>query len=190
VNVDGGIYRQILLGFVAVHAGTPVPLIVVMLVTNGAPGQSASAATTRSSSSTYRRGSPTAPTPCPRPCSSWRPAPGIAVTALLVLRAIALAEHTLGDPSVGYRWAPRGMSASYSWRCRRDEVGHHPIDRCGERGKRPDLFPLVDPPGRQRVASSSLSRPGPGGAVVVVRGRKSRPHGEGRQRVRNDGTGR
>ncbi|HEX2418922.1 MAG TPA: hypothetical protein VHJ83_12510, partial [Micromonosporaceae bacterium] len=32
-------------------------------------------------------------------------------------------------------------------------------------------------------------RPGRGGAAVVVRGRESRPHGEGRQRVRSAGTG-
>jgi hypothetical protein len=34
-----------------------------------------------------------------------------------------------------------------------------------------------------------LSAPGRGGGSVVVRGRESRPHGEGTQRVRNNSTG-
>jgi hypothetical protein len=71
------------------------------------------------------------------------------------------------------------------WRGCRGRAGHpsrRPVD--GERGNRrraPSLRPARPPAGRP----PSLSGSGRGGALVVVRGRESRPHGEGGQRVRS-----
>ena len=44
-------------------------------------------------------------------------------------------------------------------------------------------------PGRSGKARRRLMARGWGGVLVVVRGRESRPHGEGGQRVRSRGTG-
>ena len=64
------------------------------------------------------------------------------------------------------------------------ELGTSPVDRISsERGNRPVL---PSPPCSQhagRAGSSSADGTGRGGAPVVVRGRESRPHGEGGQQV-------
>jgi RNA-directed DNA polymerase len=79
---------------------------------------------------------------------------------------------------------PRGRAAAYSWRGCRGIAGRLPRPTVtGERGKRPRS---PAPCGQARRLLMALGR---GGASVVVRGRESRPHGEGRQRAGRRGTG-
>jgi hypothetical protein len=79
---------------------------------------------------------------------------------------------------------PRGRAAAYSWRGCRGIAGRLPRPAVtGERGKRPRL------PASCGQARRLLVAVGRGGAFVVVRGRESRPHGEGRQRAGRRGTG-
>ena len=91
-----------------------------------------------------------------------------------------------GDGRHEPSWRPRGRSAAYSWRCRRGIVGLL-LRRANhsEHGNRPGSCPLR----RVRRCWWGWARrpsigPGRGGAAVVLRGRESRPHGEGRQRIR------
>ena len=70
------------------------------------------------------------------------------------------------------------------------ELGTHPVDRYMVNvGTVPESpFPTgCLPVGGQ--AHRRLMVPGRGGGSVVVRGRESRPHGEGTQRVRNRSAG-
>jgi hypothetical protein len=79
---------------------------------------------------------------------------------------------------------PRGRAAAYSWRGCRGIAGRLPRPAVtGERGKRPRS------PAHCGQARRRLMVVGRGGAFVVVRGRESRPHGEGRQRAARRGTG-
>jgi hypothetical protein len=79
---------------------------------------------------------------------------------------------------------PRGRAAAYSWRGCRGIAGRLPRPAVtGERGKRPRLPAACGQARRLLVAA------GRGGAFVVVRGRESRPHGEGRQRAGRRGKG-
>ena len=79
---------------------------------------------------------------------------------------------------------PRGRAAAYSWRGCRGIAGRLPRSAVsGERGKRPRS---PAPCGQARRLLMAVGR---GGAFVVVRGRESRPHGEGRQRAGRCGTG-
>ena len=79
---------------------------------------------------------------------------------------------------------PRGRAAAYSWRGCRGIAGRLPRPAVtGERGKRP-RSPAPCGQARRRLMAR-----GRGGAFVVVRGRESRPHGEGRQRAGRRGTG-
>lgn len=70
------------------------------------------------------------------------------------------------------------------------ELGAHPIDRhMVNVGTVPES---PSPPPRQGgdgQARRQLMAPGRGGGSVVVRGRESRPHGEGTQQVSKAGTG-
>ncbi len=87
-----------------------------------------------------------------------------------------------------YRWAGQEATrkaAAYSWRGCRGIAGRLPRRSVtGERGKRPRS------PAPCGQACRLLVVVGRGGAFVVVRGRESRPHGEGRQRAGRGGTGR
>jgi hypothetical protein len=68
----------------------------------------------------------------------------------------------------------------------------HPSRRtvCGERGNRSWIaFPLASQAGGGKARRQLMIR-GWGGGSVVVRGRESRLHGEGTQRVRDVGAGR
>jgi hypothetical protein len=71
-----------------------------------------------------------------------------------------------------------------------EELGTAPVDRCMV-----NMGTIPRPPSssrRMREEGKARRRPmaaGWGGAPVVVRGRESRPHGEGGQRVRSDGAG-
>jgi len=80
----------------------------------------------------------------------------------------------------------RGRPAAYSQRCRRGIVGLL-LRRANhsEHGNRPGLRPVRRILRRWRgwVRRPPIG-PGRGGAAVVLRGRESRPHGEGRQRLR------
>jgi hypothetical protein len=60
---------------------------------------------------------------------------------------------------------------------------------CGERGNRLRVASLPASQVRSGKARRLLMTRGRGGGSVVVRGRESRPHGEGTQRVRNAGNG-
>jgi len=99
------------------------------------------------------------------------------------------------------RWParrPRGRSAAYPWRGCRGIAGHRPrrpVDVNVGTVLGPPSPPAVQAGGGQ--ARRRLLVAGRDGAVVVVRGRESRPHapavaghGEGRQRVRSRGAGR
>src|SRR5579884_3410264 len=60
---------------------------------------------------------------------------------------------------------------------------------CGERGNRPRVaYPPASQAGGGKARRLLLTR-GRDGGSVVVRVRESRPHGEGTQRVRKEGTG-
>jgi hypothetical protein len=89
------------------------------------------------------------------------------------------------------RWLPRagrppGRPAAYRWRGRWDTAGLL-LRRAGngEHGNRPVMVP-----GRRAsgvlagIGAPTAERAGRGGAAVVLRGRESRSHGEGRQRFR------
>ena len=79
---------------------------------------------------------------------------------------------------------PRGRSAAYSWRCCRGRAGRRPRrSRRGERGNRPGVALAVARWGGGGQARCRLMAPGRDGGSVVVRGRESRSHGEGIQRV-------
>lgn len=71
-----------------------------------------------------------------------------------------------------------------------EELGTAPVDRCMV-----NMGTIPRPPShsrRMREDGQARRRPmatGWGGAPVVVRGRESRPHGKGGQRVRSDGAG-
>jgi hypothetical protein len=81
----------------------------------------------------------------------------------------------------------RGKPAAYSWRCCWGRAGHLPRRPVhGERGNhpvRPPLRPARPEDGQARCRLMA----GWGGAPVVVRGRESRPHGKGGQRVLQQG---
>src|SRR6478736_7033124 len=86
---------------------------------------------------------------------------------------------------------PRGRSGVDSWRYCRDKAGPPtPSTVCGERGKRLWPAPPAIPGQKGGSGGRRLSGRRPGGAVVGVRDRESRSPGEGRQRVRDDKTGR
>jgi hypothetical protein len=72
-----------------------------------------------------------------------------------------------------------------------EQLGTTSADRCmvnaGTRSGSP--FPLASQAGGGQARCRLLALGGDG-AAVVVRGRESRPHGEGRQQVRSGGTGR
>jgi hypothetical protein len=72
----------------------------------------------------------------------------------------------------------------------RGKAGHRsrrPV--CGERGNHLRVAYLPASPAGSGKARGLLMTWGWGGGFVVVRGRESRSHGEGTQRVRNGGTG-
>ena len=72
----------------------------------------------------------------------------------------------------------------------RGKAGHRsrrPV--CGERGNRPRAAFLPTSQVGNGKARRLLMARGRGGGSVVVRGRESRLHGEGTQRVRSTGTG-
>ena len=80
------------------------------------------------------------------------------------------------------------MAAAYSWRCRRGKAGHLPRrPGHGERGKRPASSRRRPCQVGGGQARRRLVGPGRGGAAVVLRGRESRSHGEGRQRIGSEG---
>ncbi len=85
---------------------------------------------------------------------------------------------------------PRGRSAAYPWRDCRGIAGRRSRQAVhSERGNRPETpFPPACWAGGGK-ARRRLMVSGRGGALVVVRGRESRPQGEGGQRVRSYGTG-
>src|SRR5215472_6393402 len=95
-----------------------------------------------------------------------------------------LAAGTSREDSLSRPGRPWGRSAAYLWRGRRDTAGLLL--------RRADDSETREPPGTgsRRRASGSLAgigapaaeRAGWGGAAVVLRGRESRSHGEGRQR--------
>ena len=95
-----------------------------------------------------------------------------------------------GADTVSADPGPRGRAAAYSWKGCRGRAGHHP--RRLVSGERGNLSGLPSPPASQvggGQGSSSAVGPEVGRRVlVVVRGRESRPHGEGDQRVRSRGT--
>ncbi len=71
-----------------------------------------------------------------------------------------------------------------------EKPGTDPVDRsCGERGNRLRVASLPASQAGSGKARRLLMARGRGGGSVVVRGRESRPHGEGTQRVRDGGTG-
>jgi hypothetical protein len=72
-----------------------------------------------------------------------------------------------------------------------EELGTAPVNRCvANVGTRLGLpIPPASQAGGGQVRRR-LMTPGGGGAPVVVRGRESRPHGQGGQQVRSLGTGR
>jgi hypothetical protein len=72
-----------------------------------------------------------------------------------------------------------------------EKLGTAPVNRCvGNVGTRPRLpFPPASRAGGGQVRRR-LWALGGDGAAVVVRARESRVHGEGRQRVRSEVTGR
>lgn len=77
------------------------------------------------------------------------------------------------------------MPTAYPQRCRRGKAGrlvHQVI--ISERGNNPVSFPGAAFQAGCGIGASSVKGAGLGGAVVVLRGRESRPHGEGRQQVR------
>ncbi len=83
------------------------------------------------------------------------------------------------------------MPAAYPVaRLQRKKLDVHPIDRfmvnVGTLPESPSPPPIQGGDGQAR---RRLLAPGGGGGSVVVRGRESRPHGEGTQRVRSGGTG-
>jgi hypothetical protein len=70
------------------------------------------------------------------------------------------------------------------------ELGASSVDRsCVERGNRPALFPFSAVHVEDGIGASSAEGVGRGGGPVVVRGRESRPHGEGGQQARGKDTG-
>jgi hypothetical protein len=78
------------------------------------------------------------------------------------------------------------MAAAYSWRSCRGTVGHRPHRSVSWRTWEPPrscLPTLLQ--ARRGKARRRLMASGWDGAPVVVRGRESRPHGEGGQRVRS-----
>jgi len=81
---------------------------------------------------------------------------------------------------------PRGRTAAYPWRGCRGKAGRLPRQAVsGEHGNHPEP---PSPPASQAgggQASRRLMARRWGGAPVVVRGRESRPHGKGGQRVRS-----
>jgi hypothetical protein len=93
----------------------------------------------------------------------------------------------LSSPVVLNLWAPGGPDQDCdvrSGRCRRGKAGHRSRRRRSSVNVGSDLA-SPSPPGSRPgggQARRSLMRPGRGGVAVVLRGRESRPHGEGRQR--------
>ena len=85
---------------------------------------------------------------------------------------------------------PWGRSAAYSWRCCRGIAGRlirRPVG--GERGNRrgsPSCLAIQAGSGQVRRRLTTRARDG---GSVVVRGRESRPHGQGTQRDRSCGAG-
>ena len=71
-----------------------------------------------------------------------------------------------------------------------EELGTDPADRCMVNVGTVSGLPSPPPSqgGDGQVRRRLMAR-GWDGASVVVRGRESRPHGEGRQQVRSSGTG-
>ncbi len=87
-----------------------------------------------------------------------------------LLRARCAGRGGRRDAASARRMRCRGTA-----RCRSGPTDH------SERGKRPERAWLRWRPGKARCL---LMRAGRDGAVVVLRGRESRPHGEGRQQDR------
>ena len=102
-------------------------------------------------------------------------------------------HHPVVDSEAGWYRRSRGHTESLRRRCGEAagaQLGTSPVDRLVVNvGTIPT--PPIPPPiqGGGGQARRRLSAPGWDGALVVVRGRESRPHGEGGQRVRNAGTG-
>jgi hypothetical protein len=72
-----------------------------------------------------------------------------------------------------------------------EELGIYPVKRCVVNVGTVNEAPVGSASRAGRGQAHRPPRPGWwGGAVVVVRGRESRPHGQGRQRVRSAGAGR
>ncbi len=70
------------------------------------------------------------------------------------------------------------------------ELGASSVDRLSiERGNRPEPVPSSALHVEGGVDASSVEGAGRGGGPVVVRGRESRPHGEGGQQARGEDTG-
>ena len=75
-------------------------------------------------------------------------------------------------------------SAAYARRCCRRRAGHGPRrSACSEHGNRSATAGRPHCQGGGGQVRCRLMVAGWGGSAVVVRGRESRPHGEGRQRV-------
>lgn len=92
------------------------------------------------------------------------------------------AGGSLHAPREGLRGGPRETAIARGMACR-GKVGCRPGQTDhGERGKRPVRAGLRCQPGKARRL---LMRSGRGGVRVVVRGRESRPHGEGGQQDRS-----
>jgi hypothetical protein len=71
-----------------------------------------------------------------------------------------------------------------------EQLGTYPVNRlCGERGNRRRAPTLSASQAGSGKACRPLMARRRGGGSVVVRGRESRPHGEGTQRVRSSGAG-
>jgi len=68
-----------------------------------------------------------------------------------------------------------------------EKLGAHPTKRCVGNMR---TIPVLPTAATNQVVAGQVHRrliaPGWGGGSVVVRGRESRPHGEGTQRVGND----
>lgn len=72
-----------------------------------------------------------------------------------------------------------------------EELGTNPVERSVVNvGTTPASPRRAGPPGRKRAGPSSSHDDGVGRSLVVVRGRESRPHGQGRQQDRSRRTGR
>jgi hypothetical protein len=98
-----------------------------------------------------------------------------------------------GDSEAGYSGRPGGHIECLRRRCgdaAGEELGADPADRCMVNVG--TVFGLPSPPpsqgGNGQVCCQLMAR-GWDGASVVVRGRESRSHGEGRQQARNSGNG-